>query len=53
MSQAHCPDCGTETEWIATVEQSAGRTSVDRFQALCDGCQADRAVKAAFRGTDY
>jgi len=51
--KATCPRCDTETEWIATITDNYGSQEVDRFQALCDGCQADQAVEAAYRGTDY
>jgi uncharacterized protein CbrC (UPF0167 family) len=51
--KATCPDCGKKTEWIATVTDGYGNESIERFQALCDGCQADRAIASAFEGTDY
>jgi len=46
-----CPDCGKETERLMLVEPGNG--IVKDQDALCDGCQADRAVAAAYRGTDY
>jgi len=53
MQEANCPRCGTETEWTATIRETFDGFEVDRFQALCDGCAADQAVEAAYRGTDY
>jgi hypothetical protein len=51
--KATCPRCSKETEWIATVRETFDGQEIDRFQALCDGCQADQAVEAAYAGTDY
>lgn len=48
---ATCPDCDKETEWVGEYDPNKGE--VERLQAICDGCAADRAVAAAFEGTHY
>jgi len=47
--EATCPDCGTQTRWYCYINGD----DMSRFRGLCDGCQADRAVAAAYEGTDY
>lgn len=50
MEAANCPDCGTETEWCSYLENGE---LIGPFQALCDGCQADRAVERAYADTNF
>ena len=43
---ARCPDCGKETEWAAEFDPRTG--DVERDVVICDECQSDRSVAAAF-----